>query len=192
MIARRTLSTAVAVLMLSCGAPHVPPPPSVRRVAVLPPSNRTGDGLLIAGASVLERYALSTERVTVPDVVAAEARLQLARRGIDVVPPDVVERATGGRVPGSPAVAAELAREAKLDAPVLYVEIRRWDPDAGTHPAFVVVAVEAALVDPAKGDVVWELHRPARPVATPGAVTLGSAYVDASRKVIEEVFASWK
>jgi hypothetical protein len=187
------LGAVVPALLLSCTAPPVAPPPSsVRQVAVLRPANRTGDGLLIAGTSFLERYALATERVTVPDVLAAEARVQLLRRGIDVVPPDVVETVTGGRAPGSPAVAAEIARNGKLDAAVLYVEVRRWDPDAGTHPAFVIVALEAALVDPATGEVVWEVHRPARPVATPGAVTLGSAYADAARKVIEELFASWK
>ena len=191
-LVRRMLSGAVAVLVLSCTAPQVGPPASVRRVAVLQPSNRTGDGLLIAGASLLERYALKTERVTVPDVLAAEARVQLVRRDIDVVPPDVVENATSGRAPGSPAAAAELAREGKLDVPVLYLEIRRWDPDAGTHPAYVIVALDASLVDPATGGVLWEMHRPARPVATPGAVTLGSAYIDAAQKVTEELFAPWK
>jgi hypothetical protein len=33
----------------------------VRTIAVLPPNNRTGDRLLIAGASFLEKYILSTE-----------------------------------------------------------------------------------------------------------------------------------
>jgi len=191
-LASGTLLAVAALLALSCARPQAAPaPPSVRRVAVLQPSNHTGDGLLIAGASLMERYALQSERVTVPDVLASEARLQLARHGIDVVPPDVVESATEGRAPGSPAVAAELARHGALDAPVLYLDIRRWDPDAGTHPAFVIVALEASLVDPTTGDVIWEAHRPARPVATPGAVTLGVAYVDAAQKVAQELFASW-
>src|ERR1700741_4607449 len=107
-LVRPMLSGAVAGLVLTCAAPQVGPPPAVRRVAVLQPSNRTGDGLLIAGASLLERYALRTERLTVPDVLAAEARVQLVRRGIDVVPADLVENATAGRAPGSPAAAAEL------------------------------------------------------------------------------------
>jgi hypothetical protein len=190
---RTSLAASLTALVLSCTAPRIAPPPSsVRRVAVLPPNNRTGDGLLVAGASLLERYALRTERVTVPDLLAAEIRLQLAGHGIDVVAPEEVERATGGRVPGSPDVAAQLARQGRLDAPVLYLEIRRWDPDAGTHPAFVIVALEATLVDPGAGTILWQADMPSRPVATPGAVTLASAYVDATRKVAEELFASWK
>jgi hypothetical protein len=190
---RKFLAASLAALGLSCAAPRIAPPPSsVRRVAVLRPQNRTGDGLLIAGASLLERYALRTDRVTVPDVLAAETGLQLARHGIDLVSPEEVEHATGGRVPGSADAAAQLAREGGLDAPVLYLEIRRWDPDAGTHPAFVIVALGAALVDPGAGTILWQADLASRPVATPGAVTRASAYVDATRKVAEELFASWK
>ena len=35
-------------------------------------------------------------------------------------------------------------------------------------------------------------HRSSRPVSTPGAVTLATAYVDAARTVAQELFASWR
>jgi hypothetical protein len=174
----------------ACARPAPPPPPDmVRTVAVLPPANRTGDALLVAGTSLLEQYALRTERVTVPDVLASEARLQLARRGFTVVAAEDVESATQGRAPGSPEAAAEIASRAKLAGLALYLDVRRWEPDAPTHPSFILVSVTASLVDPATGRVVWRAERPTGPVATPGEVARGPAYVTAARKVIEELLA---
>jgi hypothetical protein len=161
----------------------------VRTVAVLAPVNRTGDPLLVAGTSFLEKYALKTDRVTVPDVLASEARLQLTHRGFTVVSADEVESATHGRAPGSPEAAAEIASRAKLAGLALYLEIRRWEPDAPTHPSFVVVGLTASFVDPASGRVVWSVERPTGPVATPGEVALGPAYVTAARKVMKELLA---
>jgi hypothetical protein len=179
------------LVVAACGRPAPEPPPAAiaHTVAVLPPANRTGDALLVAGTSILEKYALHTERVTVPDVVASEARLQLARRGFSVVPADEVERATGGHEPGSVDAAAAMAVRANLGGLALYVEIRRWEPDAPTHPAFVLVALTASLVDPASHRIVWSANRSTSPVATPGEVALGAAYVTAARKVMEEVLA---
>ena len=180
-------------LLLLTGAcrPVAPPPPAdmVRTVAVLAPANRTGDPLLVAGVSFFEKYALRSDRITVPDVLASEARLQLARRGFTVVPPEEVESATHGRAPGSSEAAAEIAARAKLAGLALWVDVRRWEPDAPTHPAFVVVGITASLVDPASGRVVWRAERPTSPVATPGEVALGPAYVTAARKVMEELLA---
>ena len=51
---------------------------------------------------------------------------------------------------------------------MLYVAIDRWEPDAPTHPAFVIVALDAALVDSASGAVRWQTRRRAAPIATPG------------------------
>jgi hypothetical protein len=186
------LRVVAAVLLLGCGvAPPAPPPSTVQRVAVLLPSNRTGDGLLVAGTSLLEKYALKTDRVTVPDVLGAELREQLARRGLAVVPPEVVQSATAGRAAGTPEAAAEMARNGHLDVPVLMVVIDRWEPDAETHPAFVIVALDAALVDPSNGAVLWHAHRTASPIATSGTVNLGSAYEIAARKAAAELLRSW-
>jgi hypothetical protein len=186
------LVVVASAWLLGCGvAPPARPPSSVQRVAVLAPSNRTGDGLLVAGTSLLEKYALRTDRVTVPDVLGAELRTQLVRRGFAVVPPEVVQSATAGRAAGSPEAAAEMARNGHLDAPVLMVVIDRWEPDAETHPAFVIVALDAALVDPSNGAVLWHAHRTASPIATAGTVNLGSAYEIAARKAAEELVGSW-
>jgi hypothetical protein len=181
----------LVLLTGACGRPTAPPPPPdmPRTVAVLQPANRTGDPLLVAGTSFLEKYALKSDRVTVPDVLASEARLQLAHRGFTVVSPDEVESTTRGRAPGSPEAAAEIASQAKLPGLALYLDIRRWEPDAPTHPAFVLVGLTASLIDPANGRVVWTATRPTSPVATPGEVALGPAYVTAARKTMEEVLA---
>ena len=181
---------ALLLLTNACGRPAPPPPPDmIRTVAVLAPANRTGDPLLVAGASFFEQYALKSDRVTVPDVLASEARVQLAHRGFTVVSADEVERATQGRAPGSLEAAAEIAARAKLAGLALFLDIRRWEPDAPTQPSFVLVGVTASFVDPATGRVVWSVERPTSPVATPGEVALGPAYVTAARKVMEELLA---
>ena len=179
---------ALLALMLGCARPAAGPPPRdlPHTVAVLAPNNLTGDPLLVAGASFFEKYATRSERVTVPDVLASEARLQLARRGFDVVPAETVEHATEGRAPGSAAAAGELARHGALPGAALYLEVRRWDADAPTHPAFVLAGVAASLVDPSSG-VLWSTNRAVGPVPTPGEVALGPAYVTAARKVMEEL-----
>jgi hypothetical protein len=180
----------VTLLAVGCTRPAATPPRDLpRRIAVLPPNNRTGDPLLVSGASLLEKYAMKTARVGVPDVVASEARLQLARRGFEVVPEETVDAATEGRAPGSPEAAVELAAHGKLDVPVLYLEIRRWEADAPTHPAYVIVGLTAHLVDPSTRRTVWSAERAAHPVATPGEVAIGPAYVTAARKAVEELLA---
>jgi hypothetical protein len=178
------------LLAAACGRPAAPPPANMARtVAVLAPANRTGDPLLVAGTSFLEKYALKSERVTVPDVLAFEARLQLARRGFTVVSADEVATATQGRAPGSLEGAAEIASQAKLAGLALYLDIRRWEPDAPTQPSFVLVGLTASFVDPATARVVWSAERRTAPVATPGEIALGSAYMTAARKVMEEMLA---
>ncbi len=185
---RRAL--ACVLFVAGCARPPSAPPPDLpRTVAVLPPANHTGDPLLVAGASFFERWALRSDRVTVPDVLAAEARVQLLRRGFAVVPADVVATATGDRAPESAAAAAAVAARARLPGLALWIEVRRWEPDAPAHPAFVIVALAASLVDPASGRVVWTNAPPPAPVATPGEVELGAAYVTAARKAVAALLA---
>ena len=153
----------------ACTRPAPAPPPDIpHTVAVLAPINETGDPLLVAGASFLEKYALATDRVTVPDVLASEARVQLARRGFTVVSSEELGNGAGVK---------------------LQLDVRRWEPDAPTHPSFVLVGMGATLVDAASGRVVWSADRRTAPVATPGEVALGPAYVTAARKVVEEMLA---
>ena len=192
---RWTRRPLILLIVLLAGCLHekvATMPKTVQRVAVLPPNNRTADPLLVAGTSLLEKYATASARVTVSDVLAAELRTQLADHGFTVETAEAVTAATGGRTPGSQAAAVEIARRGGLEGGVLYVEIDRWEPDAGTHPAFVIVALRAALLDPTTGNAIWQTHRPAAPVATPGSVTLGTAYALAAQKMAEELVASWR
>jgi hypothetical protein len=185
-----TRTLALALTLAGCAKPPPSAPPDlVRTVAVLPPANHTGDPLLVAGASFFERWAWPSDRVTVPDVLAAEARAALSRQGFTVVPADVVSSATEDRAPDSAAAAAAVAARAHLPGLALWLEVRRWEPDAPVHPTFVIVALTASLVDPASGRVVWaSAPRPA-PVATPGEVELGAAYVTAARKAVAALLA---
>jgi hypothetical protein len=175
----------------ACARPGVPAPPAtVRTVAVLPVANRTGDDLLVTGRSLLEKYVLRTERVTVPDAIGIVLRDGLARRGYDVVPENAVDAAVD-RAPRDAAAAADVARHGRLPGLALFVTVNRWQGDAGMQPTFVIVGLDAMLVDPATGHVVWTLHRAPKPVPTPGAVTLGSAYAIAVETVVDELLAPW-
>lgn len=160
------LATLALGLGAGCMHPRVAPPPpnDVRTVTVLPPKNLTGDPLTVAGDSVIERYVLRSPRVTVADVLATEAEELLRARGYHV----------------------------QADADFrLALEIRRWEPDGGTHPQFVIVGVSATLAEAASGRVIWSARAPVHPIATPGTVVLGTAYEIAARKVVAELLAAW-
>ena len=183
----------LSVLVLGCTPASLPSPPPapVGRVAVLPPNNRTGDPLLVASNSFWDPYAANSQPVTVADVLAAEARSQLERRGFTVVAADAVEAAVGQSPPGSPQEAAELVARSKLADAALWIEITRWEPDMQIHPKLVLVALEASLIDSATGHIVWSVHRPLRPTPTPGAVSLWVAYMIAAHDVAAELLAGW-
>ena len=170
-------------------SPAPAPPKTVQAVAVFPPDNLTGDELLVEGGSLLEKYVFHTQRVTVADVLAAEARRQLASRGVTIIPPDVVDAAAGEHPPLGAYGAAAAAARNHIDADVLFIEIRRWEPDVPFQPRSIIVSLAATLVDPADQHTLWSADRPSRPIATPGAVTLGAADVIAAGKAIEELLA---
>jgi hypothetical protein len=150
-------------------------------------NNRTGDPLVVVGSGLIDRYVRRAERVTVSDVLLSEARFELQEKGFTVTDRQVVEAALKGRVPDSPGSAAALGAEGGLTSLLLYLEIRRWEPDAPRHTSFVIVGLAASVVDPATGQVVWQEERRAAPVPTPGEIRLESAYVTAARKVIEQM-----
>jgi hypothetical protein len=158
----------VAVLFAACALRPAPldlEPGTT--VAVAPVENRTGEDLLVSGASFIDRYALHAERLTVGDVLASEAGARLKERGLRVANGD-----------------------AARSAPTLEIAILRWEPDAPVHTSFVLVALSAELVDPKNGKVLWRFDRPTSPVATPGEVTLESAYETAARKVMDDIFGA--
>lgn len=180
------------VLTLHCTlGPAAPPlPPTVHTVAILPPHNRTGDVLLIEGASWWDPEVDRPGRVTVPDVLVTEIRQQLEGRGVRVLAPEAVTAVLGKQRPHSPEEAAQLARQGELSGSVLYVEIRRWEADnSPLHPQRILVALEAHVFDTGTGRTVWVNRRPLRPVPTPGAATRWRAYLLAARQVAAELYA---
>ncbi len=158
-------------------------------VAVLPPHNRTGDQLLVAGTGLIDRFLIHSEQVTVPHVLFSEAPLPLQQKGFEVTGLPAVDAALKGRGPTSPASAAELAAGGGLKGLVLYLELRRWEGDAPMHTSFVIVGLQVSLVDPATGKIVWQADRKAAPVATPGEIRVESAYITAARKVMAQMLA---
>ncbi len=186
------LTAIVLALATGCPPPPGPPPPTVTTVAVLPPGNRTGDVLLVAGGSLVEKYALRSARVTVPDLLEDEARAVLRERGVSVVPADVVAAAlTPATAENVAAVVAALAK-ADVGGAALRLDVWRWEPETGTQPTSVIVGLEATLIDVTSGRTLWHWRPAAHPVPTPGAVTLGAAYDIATRAAVAEILEPWK
>jgi hypothetical protein len=89
-------------------------------------------------------------------------------------------------------MAAQIVREANLDATALYIEVRRWEPtpnSRGMKADGVIVALDVTMVDPKTGAILWEVHRPSRPVPLYGVVLTGQANVFVAETVMQEVFA---
>ena len=144
-------------------------PQSVRRIAVLPPY-RLGAADTRPTATESELSRLPSR--TIEDVLAQQARMRLEEKGFDVVAPSVVTLATKDRVPTSPQMAAQIMEEAHLDAAALYIEVRRWEPmpDARAMKADgVIVALDVMIVDSKTGAMLWQVHRPSRPVPLYGS-----------------------
>ncbi|MEO8602647.1 MAG: hypothetical protein ABI629_08730 [bacterium] len=179
---------AAALLLGGCVKPVPPPPATVRTVAVFPAVNQTGDELLIAGGSLLEKYVFDTERFTVPDVLAATARTLLDERGYRIVSPEAVAAALAGRRPASAYQAAAMAKEKGLPGMVLFIDLRRW---VVASPTSIIVSLRVDLIDPASGQIVWDVDREARPVSTQGTIDIANAYNVAARSVMAEVLASF-
>ena len=193
---RRTLIGRIGFISALLGAMCCTPPvvtslpPTVRRVAVLPPY-QPGAADTRAGTSS-DLVGLPSR--TIGDVLAQQARARLAEKGFDVIEHSVVKLATKDRMPTSPQMAAQIMQEAKLDAAALYIEVRRWEPtpDArGMKADGVIVALDVTLVDPMTGAILWQVHRPSRPVPLYGVVLTGQANVFVAETVMKEVFAQF-
>lgn len=185
---RRAAALIVVALLTGCARPQAPPPPHLGTVVVLPVGNRTGDTLFVSGGSVIEKYALDKPRVTVPDLVRTEARQFLRECGVRLEEPEALLGVKSEKV--GDLVAA--LNDAKFDGAALRLDVWRWESDDGTHPAFVVVGLDATLIDVASRRTVWQCRRPLRPIATPGAVTLGVADQIAARAAVADVLAAWR
>jgi hypothetical protein len=186
----RLVMVVVALAMLGgCATSSRAPLQISRSIAVLPANNLTGDPLLVTGAGLIDRYVRHAAEVSVGDVLQSEARYQLQQKGFEVR--EWKPQGTD-RVPTSLDSALALARQNGVASSVLYLEIRRWEPDAPTHTRFVIVAVTASLLDPVSGREIWHEQRKAAPVGTPGVITVESAYVVAARKIMAEMLAPLK
>jgi hypothetical protein len=165
-------------------------PPTVRRVAVLPPYYRDAAD---TGGVYTDNNTVRPIRLTVGDVLAQEAHARLMEKGFEVVEPSIVKIATKDRVPTSPQMAAQILEEAHLGATALYIEVRRWEPtpnSRGMKADGVIVALEVMMVDPRTGTILWQAHRPSRPVPLYGVVLTGHANLFVAETVMREVFVS--
>ena len=182
-----TIGLGLTLLGAAACAPTASPiPPTVGRIAVLPPCDASGAPLSPTGSAV--RYDMPSDSLA--RLLASAAAEELARHGLQVVDQHVVAVATGGRVPSSPETAAAIVRSAKLDATPLFLRVRRWEwPYSTMQTAEIRVALDAMLVDPITGQVVWQVQRPARPVPLHGRLIAGQADAVAAEEVMKEVFA---
>ena len=187
MRAAAALLIVMVVLGTGCMRPaaRVPFPETPELVTVVA-RNHTGDDLVVAGTSILER-AFEVKRVTVPDVLADEAESLLRARGLRVRGADV---ASTEPLRGTSSGAEATERSTPGEGAILYLDVRRWEADADTtHPAFVIVGVDASLVEAQSGRELWSAHPRVHPIATQGTILLGDAYALAARKVVAELLA---
>ena len=182
----------VSVLLTAMGcAPAVvtPLPQSVRRIAILPPYY---PGAADTPTASSDSDPLRPLQVTVGNVLAQQARARLAEKGLDVFDSIDVKVATKDRIPTSPQMAAQIMEDAHLDATALYIEVRRWEPtpdSRGMKADGVIVALDVVMIDPKTGTILWQVHRPSRPVPLYGVVLTGQANVFVAETVMREIFA---
>src|SRR5437667_4103521 len=124
-IIRVALVSALLTVMGCTQTVVTPLPQSVRRIVVLPPYQPDAANTRL-GKTDSDLQGLPSR--TIGDLLAQQARARLAEKGFDVIQPSVVKLATKDRMPTSPQIAAQIVREAELDAAALYIEIRRWQP----------------------------------------------------------------
>lgn len=183
---------ATLALLIGCVKPPPPPPQSVHTIAVFPAHNQTGDELLISGGTIVEKYVFHTARVTVPDVLAAEARTVLETAGYTLVSPELVQAVTDGQAPASAADAASIAATHDLPGDILYIDLRQWTSDLTYGPSAIIVSMRIELVERTTGRLLWSADHPPRPVQTPGTINFADAYWVAARSVVRQMLAPFE
>jgi hypothetical protein len=186
----------LAALLASAGCTRLvvaPSPRGVAAIAVLPVDNRTGSELFVDAPPLLLgllRDAPAPPRLTVPDLLAENARRRLAEQGFSVVPAAVVRDALAGRTTASAADAVRALREAGVTAPALYLTLWRWDPDAASRPTFVDVKLDMVLLAARDAPPLWQARLPAQPVEGDGTGTISFAYPAVARRVVDDMLAA--
>src|SRR5260370_22658673 len=156
------------------------------RMAILPPCDATGAPLSPRPPAGV--YATPIQNLAA--LLVSGAQNQIARHGFEVVDPRLVEMATGGRVPSSPEMAAEIVQSTKLDATALFMRVRRWEfPYSTMRTNEVIVSLDVILVDPTTAQIVWQVRRPPKPVPLYGQLIAVHADAVAADEVMKEVFA---
>jgi ABC 3 transport family len=150
--------------------------------------NETGTALRIPSGNPLAEAKRAIGRSadedwTVTDALQAQASVELSRRGIAVH--DFEEdRAALPEVPADAAAAAQLARAAGRDGPVMIGSLRRFTI---TGTSMLLVHLDLALVDPGSGELIWSgsAHRP---VPVRSALDTREIVIDAAPKIFAEAF----
>jgi len=166
--ATRLAGAAALAALAACvqpPSPLPPPPDGIGRIAVAEPVNRTGKKLDMDehGAFAL---VLGPKHSTVPEVLAADLRRELAKRRFDVVAPHGT-------------------------TPTLRVELTRWEPHA-TDWSAVTVDLRATVVEAGMARPLWTATRTGWVVPTPDADSRPEAWVAASRTVAERLVEGWR
>ena len=94
-------------------------------------------------------------------------------------------------MPASPEMEGEIIASAQLDATAPFIRVRRWEfayPTLRTNE--IIASLDAVLVDPTTSKVVWETHRPVKPVQLHGELVGGQANVVAAQELMQEVFST--
>lgn len=174
------LAVAVFCCLAACGPRRPPPPAPLAAVVVLPIADAP-DRSAVTGVFTFYSW-IAEARAAVPAQLAGALRGAIARRGIAV-------QAAPATAPSSLQAAIDAA--AGLDAPALYVELGKWEAENRTAPQFVNVALEATLIAPGSGKILWTSRHVAGPFATRSAIDLTSAYRIAADEVAEWLVGEW-
>ncbi|MGH7786361.1 MAG: hypothetical protein ACRERC_05805 [Candidatus Binatia bacterium] len=182
---------ALTTLLAGCAARRVAPPPAdlVRRVALLPaydPPDRS------AVTRIFTFYSWVAEtRQEAPAMLMQAVAAQLQARGIAVVDADRIAAASGGRPPRDLAEARALIEHAGLEVPALYLSLEKYEASDHDFPAYVDVALDATLLAPGSGAILWTTRRVAGPVATRGTTSLPAAYQSAAATIAADLVGDW-
>jgi ABC-type Mn2+/Zn2+ transport system permease subunit len=150
--------------------------------------NDTGVPLRIPSGNPLSEAKRAVRRPadeewSVVDALQAQAPVELARRGVAVH--DFEEdRAALSEAPADARAAAQLARAAGREGPVMIGSLRRFTI---TGTGMLLVHLDLALVDPGSGEVMWS-GSARRPVPVRSALDMNEIVIDAAPKIFADAF----